>query len=220
MTAQARTVAFATAAILAVLLLGAGVLIGRGSVSSAQRSSTTNPIALVNGVPVGVADTPAGAIAANDNYLATEAQTDEQDPTVFATLVATVFTPATGQLSLQEAAQLRSSDTTLTSAYAAGARALAVVGARRLDSYSRQRATLTTWVGAFLWGPTLAPEQTWNLINSTLVWRDGRWLLAQLHIDTTAAPVPSIVYVDGDNNTAAAFNALNGMTAPFYGTAG
>jgi len=79
MTAQARTVAFATAAILAVLLLGAGVLIGRGSVSSAQRSSTTNPIALVNGVPVGVADTPAGAIAANDNYLATEAQTDEQD---------------------------------------------------------------------------------------------------------------------------------------------
>jgi len=69
-------------------------------------------------------------------------------------------------------------------------------------------------------GPTLAPEQTWNLINSTLVWRDGRWLLAQLHIDTTAAPVPSIVYVDGDNNTAAAFNALNGMTAPFYGTAG
>jgi len=93
MTAQARTVAFATAAILAVLLLGAGVLIGRGSVSSAQRSSTTNPIALVNGVPVGVADTPAGAIAANDNYLATEAQTDEQDPKVFATLVATVFTP-------------------------------------------------------------------------------------------------------------------------------
>jgi len=220
MTAQARTIAFATAAIFAVLLLGAGVLIGRGSVTPAQGNSTTNAIALVNGVPVGVADTPAGAIAADDNYLATEAQTDEQDPKVFATLVATVFTPATGQLSLRQAAQLRSSDTTLTSAYSAGARAIAVVGARRLDSYSPQRATLTTWVGAFLWGPTLAPEQTWNLINSTLVWRDSRWLLAQLHVDTTPAPVPSIVYVDGDNNTATAFNALNGMTAPFYGTGG
>jgi hypothetical protein len=102
-------------------------------------------------------------------------------------------------------------------AYAAGARALAVVGARRLDSYSATRATITTWLAGFVWGPTLPPEQTWNLIDTTLIWQNGRWLLGSVHVDAAPAPVPSIVYVEHNNNQAAAFNALNGMTAPFYG---
>jgi len=215
MTAQARSVALATVALIAGLLLGAGVLVGRDTVTAP--TANTSAIALVDGIPVGVADTPAGALAANDNYLAIEAQTDEQNPRTFAALVATAFTPGARQASLTQAAQLRSSDSTLMSAYADGAHALSVVGARRLDTYSPARATVTTWLGGFVWGPTLAPQQTWNLVATTLVWQHARWLLAALHVESTPAPVPSIVYVEANNNRAAAFNALSGMTAPFYG---
>jgi hypothetical protein len=215
MTAQARTIAFTIAAGVAALLLGAGVLIGRSTLT--PPAASTNTIELVDGIPVGVADTAAGALAANDNYLAIEAQSDEQNPATFQALVATAFTPAARKASLTQAAQLRASDSTLMSAYAAGAHALSVVGARRLDSYRPAMATVTTWLAGFVWGPTLAPQQTWNLVDSTLVWQHGHWLLAALHVESTPAPVPSIVYIDGDNNRAAAFNALDGMTAPFYG---
>jgi hypothetical protein len=215
MTAHTRTIALTSAAAIAALLLAAGMLIGRATVSAAP--ANTNPINLVDGIPVGVADTPAGALAANDNYLAIEAQTDAQNPRAFQTLVATAFTPAAAQASLTQAAQLRASDSTLMGAYAAGAHALSVVGARRLDSYSPARATVTTWLAGFLWGPTLTPQQTWNLVATTLVWRHARWMVATLNVETTPAPVPSVVYVDGANNRVAAFNALDGMTAPFYG---
>jgi hypothetical protein len=215
MSAQARAVAITLAAVLALCLIGVGVLIGRAT--AAGEGSSSDPIALVDGIPVGVSDTPAGALAADDNYLAIEAQTDAQDPRLFGALVATAFTPSARRTSLAQAAALRASDSSLISAYTAGARALAVVGARRLDSYSRARASVTTWLAGFVWGPTLQPRQTWNLVNSKLVWHDGRWLLAQVNVEATPAPVPSIVYVDGNNNRAAAFNALDGMTAPFYG---
>jgi hypothetical protein len=215
MSSRARTTAIAVAAITALSLLAIGVLIGRMSLT--RQASSGNPISVINGVPVGVSDTPAGALAADDNYLAIEAQTDEQNPRAFATLVATAFTPHAERSSLAQAAQLRGSDSSLMSDYAAGARALAVIGARRLDSYSPARARITTWLAGFLWGPTLAPEQTWNLVGTTLVWRQRRWLLAQVHVEATPAPVPSIVYVDGHNHQAGAFSALDGMTAPFYG---
>jgi hypothetical protein len=218
MSSRARTLAFALTATLALCLTGIGVLIGRATVRASSASS--DPIALTAGIPLGVADTPGGALAADDNYLAIEAQSDEQDPGLFWTLVATAFAPSARQATLAQAAQLRASDTTLMSAYAAGAHALAVVGARRLDSYNPTRATVTTWLGGFVWGPTLQPQQTWNLVQTTLVWQDGRWLLAQLHVEQTPAPVPSIVYVNGANNTASAFTALYGMTAPYYGASG
>lgn len=48
-------------------------------------------VELVGGVPVGVQDTPGGALAAVDNYLALASQSVEQDPAVFATLVAQVY---------------------------------------------------------------------------------------------------------------------------------
>jgi hypothetical protein len=215
MSTRARTIALAVTALLALSILAAGIAIGRAT--AITQPPDANPLTVINGIPVGVADTPAGALAADDNYLAIEAQTDEQNPRVFATLVATAFAPSAQHASLTQAAQVREGDTTLMRAYAAGARALAVVGARRLDSYSATRATVTTWLAGFVWGPTLPPEQTWNLIDTTLIWQNGRWLLESVHVDATPAPVPSIVYVEHNNNQAAAFNALNGMTAPFYG---
>jgi hypothetical protein len=100
------------------------------------------------------------------------------------------------------------------------AKAAAVIAARRLDSYTPQQAKVTSWLGGFVWGPHLTPRQTWNLIDTTLRWQQGRWLVLRSDTETTPAPVPSIVYVDGENNHAAAFARLAGMTAPFYGTGG
>ena len=102
--------------------------------------------------------------------------------------------------------------------YARGGRAVAVIAARRLDHYKPGRATVTSWLGGFVWGPAVSPRQSWNLVDTTLLWRRGRWLIASMSTERTAAPVPSVVFVDGHNNQSGAFDArLAGMTAPFYG---
>lgn len=51
-----------------------------------------------------------------------------------------------------------------------------------------------------------------------LRWQTGRWLVVASNVDATPAPVPSIVYVEGADDQAAAFARLAGMSAPFYGT--
>jgi hypothetical protein len=104
--------------------------------------------------------------------------------------------------------------------YEEGGRAVAIVAARRLDRYTQTTAQVTSWLGGFVWGPHLTPRQTWNLIDTTLRWQDGRWLVEASNTEATPAPVPSIVYVDGANNQTPAFARLNGMSAPFYGAAG
>ncbi len=58
---------------------------------------------LIGGVPVGVQDTPAGALAAADNYLALASQSIEQDPAVFAALVAQATPPQARGRTLAEA---------------------------------------------------------------------------------------------------------------------
>ena len=68
-----------------------------------------------------------------------------------------------------------------------------------------------------MWGPHLQPRQTWNLVDTTLRWRGGRWLVAGSNVDSTPAPVPSVVYVNGTNDRSAAFSRLDGMTGPSYG---
>jgi hypothetical protein len=102
--------------------------------------------------------------------------------------------------------------------YGEGGRGLALVAARRLDSYTPSSATVTSWLAGFVWGPHLPPRQSWNLVDTTLTWSSGRWLVASSQTDPTPAPVPAIVYVEGRNDSAAAFSRLAGMTAPFYGS--
>jgi hypothetical protein len=92
------------------------------------------------------------------------------------------------------------------------------VAARRLDSYTRNSATVTSWLAGFVWGPHLPPRQSWNLVDTTLTWSSGRWLVVSSQTDPTPAPVPAIVYVEGRNDGAAAFSRLAGMSAPFYGS--
>lgn len=215
---QTRAFAGALAACLLVAALLLVLLLRDGH--DARQGHPTGAVELLDGVPVGVEHTPAGALAAADNSLAVASQSIEQDPSVFATLVAQAYAPEVRSRTLAEARQIRAGDAQNMSNYAQGGRGIAVIAARRLDSYTPQGAIVTSWLGGFVWGPHLSPRQTWNLVDTTLRWQSGRWLVVDSHTGSTPAPVPSIVYFDGLNDRAPAFQRLARMTAPFYGTGG
>ncbi len=204
-----------TVCVLALVVLLGVFMASSGSGGRGQAGA----IELVDGVPVGVRHTRAGALAAADNYLALASQSVEQDPAVFAALVAQVYAPGIRAGTLAQAGRLRARDVQNMSNYRQGGRGIAVVAARRLDSYTPQQATVTSWLGGVVWGPRLAPRQTWNLVSTTLRWQAGRWLVEASSTAPTLAPVPSIVYVEGGNDRAGAFARLAGMTGPFYGAA-
>jgi len=208
----------AVVAILALVLtlLAAGVL-GHGS---GESGSASGAVVLSDGVPVGVQHTRAGALAAVDNYLALASQSIEQDPAVFAALVAQAYAPAVRRRTIAHAQQLRAGDTQNMTNYRQGGHGIAVIAARRLDSYTPGTATVTSWLGGFVWGPHLSPRQSWNLVDTTVRWQSGRWLVLSSNTDSTPAPVPSVVYINGPNDQSPAFGRLAGMTAPFYGTGG
>ena len=213
----AAVVAVAFALVTLVLML---LLVGVLGPGRAGPGTAPGAIELSDGVPVGVEHTRAGALAAADNYLALASQSIEQDPAVFAALVAQVYAPEARSRTLAQAQQLRAGDTQNMTNYQQGGRGIAVIAARRLDSYTPQLATVTTWLGGFVWGANLLPRQSWNLVDTTLRWQAGRWLVVSSNTDSTPAPVPSVVYVNGPNDQAPAFGRLTGMTAPFYGTGG
>jgi hypothetical protein len=204
-----------TVCVLAVVVL-LGVLLASGGGGG---RGPAGAVELVGGVPVGVQHTPGGALAAVDNYLAVASQSVEQDPAVFAALVVQVYVPGIRAGTLAQAQRLRASDVQNMSNYREGGRGIAVVAARRLDSYTPEQATVTSWLGGLVWGPRLAPRQTWNLVDTTLQWQAGRWLVEASNADPALAPVPSMVYVDRGNNRMGAFAGVAGMTAPFYGSA-
>jgi hypothetical protein len=204
-----------TAAGLAVIAFALGALTGHAT--TAGRAPVAS-LTFVDGVPLSHADTPAGALTAADNDLAIGSQTVEQNPPLFARLVADAYAPAARKATLAQAMALRRGDATDMGNYRAGGRAVAVIAARRLDRYSRARATVTSWLGGFVWGPSLTPRQSWNLVRTTLAFEHGRWLVVSSQAENTPAPVPSVVYVDGNNNQSTTFDTrLAGMTAPFYG---
>jgi hypothetical protein len=174
-------------------------------------------IELRDRIPVGVQRSRAGALAAADNYLAESSQTLEQEPAAFARLVAQIYEPSARAQTLAQAQALRSADLSDMATYGEGGRGIAVVAARRLDSYSPNSATVTSWLAGFLWGPRVAARQSWNLVDTTLAWRFGRWLVVSCQVDAAPAPVPAIVYARGADDSAGAFARLAGMTAPFYG---
>ena len=204
----------ALCAIALVLLVVLGLKLAS---SGGEQAAPQSAVELVEGVPVGVRRTPTGALAAADDYLALAAQTLEQDPAAFTALVARVYTPSVRAPTLEQAQHLREADPANVANYAQGGRGLALVAARRLDSYTPAEATVTSWLAGLVWGPHLPPRQSWDLVDTTLEWSSGRWLVASSRVDPVPAPVPAIVYVRGANDRAAAFARLSGMSTPFYG---
>lgn len=214
-----RTALAIGVAAVAVILLVLVLLVGARS-HAAVRTREVSPVELVGGVPVGVERSRAGALTAADGYVSLSAQTLEQDPSVFARLVSEVYAPAVRNRVLAEAQEIRSSDTVNMSNYARGGRGLAVVAAQRLVSFTPATASVSCWLEGIVWGPGFGPRQTWSLVDTTLSWSTGRWLVLDSHLDVVPAPVPAVVYVQGANDTSGAFQRLAGMSSPLSGAGG
>lgn len=205
----------------AVLIAAVAFLGGRASAPATPVADATpaGAIRVVAGAPVGVDRSRAGALAAADNYVATSSQTVAQDPDAFAKLVRAVWTPSEQAKTLREGQRYRDLASDALENYANGGNGLSVIGARKLESYSRTSATVLTWGGGFVWGPSKKPAQRWYLVRTKMVWSDDRWRVQHLDELKQAAPVPYSVAMGGRGaDTAATFSsALEGMSAPIYG---
>ena len=212
------------AAIVALALLVGAWAIGRATAPDDTTTSDApaqrgNAIELIGGVPVGVQQSRAGALAAADNYVALATETVIQDPKRYEQLVRRVYAPSYQPTALREGASLRRSATKAVETYAAGGRTIAVVAARRLDTYGGTRAAVTTWLGGVTWGPDRKPGQNWQLIESSLRWDGQRWLVERMDDASRPAPAPTVVgYDNADSLKSSTFDReLRGMTAPTYG---
>jgi hypothetical protein len=216
------------ALVVAVLLVAAAWAVGRATAPDTPAADGDTPrgagaaVRTIDGVPVGVQQSRAGALAAADNYVARVTETVVQDPQAYERLVRAIWVPEGQEAALQRGERIRAQSPEAVANYAAGGRALAVVGARRVDSYTGSTAEITTWTGGFDWGPDKRPSQRWFLAETTLRWDGQRWRVESLEEATRPAPAPTIVAFDDPSaRTSATFDReLRGMTAPFYGAGG
>jgi hypothetical protein len=189
--------------------IGVGAfVIGRGT---AAPGGHRNPIGLVGGVAVGVSDTPAGALAAADNYVAQgiTASLDEGRLERFAT---TAIEPGARRAFL-----VASRSSLEGQSLPPGSEAIGLVVAHELGSYAPDEATVTTWDVGCYWGPGLAPTQFWALTELRLRWTVGRWEIAAVE-EQLPGPLPARVVVDQQAATAGGWSTgLDGMSGPYYG---
>ena len=142
-----------------------------------------------------------------------------QDPAAYGRLVRAVWVPEGQDGALQEGETSRQRSTAAVENYAAGGRGLAIVAARRLDTYDGTRAEVTTWTAGFNWGPRQRPGQRWFLTETTLRWDGQRWRVERMEEAQRPAPAPARVgYDDAASLKTATFDReLRGMTASTYG---
>jgi hypothetical protein len=214
------------AVVVALALAAAAWAAGRASAPDTPADGGDTPnggtaaVRTIGGVPVGVQRSRTGALAAADNYVAIASETVLQDPNRFEALVREAFTAREATEALADAKRDRDRAPEAIENYAAGGRAVAVVGARRLDAYDGSTAAVTTWAGGFVWGPQQKPSQRWFLSETTLAWAGDRWRVSDMEEATRPAPAPNIVsYKSEDALKAATFDReLRAMSAPTYGT--
>jgi hypothetical protein len=202
-----------TAGVVAVLLVVVGAL--ALGYQTAPRVVGTNPIRLEAGVPVAVVDTPVGAIAAAENYLASE------DDALLSRgeiqrVVDTLWAPGERDVELAQpfpAAALAGRPATFP-----GLKLAAAVAGAKLESYSPQSAQVLVWHEITLWSGSVAPTQRWVLDAVTLVWDSGRWLVAaRMAAPDSETPVPAWTSGTPQDRTTEAFDTrLVGMSAPYY----
>lgn len=186
----------------------------------ASASASASAIRVVSGVPVGIARSKAGALAAADNYVAVGSETVFQDPPRYATLVRQTYSTSYQAKAIREAQAARKRMPTLMDQYAQGRRGLALVAARRLDSYSADAARVTTWTAGISWGPGRPAGQRWYFTETNLRWANDRWRVDSIDEAKRPAPTPGVVrYSDKASLAQGAFDRdLTDMTAPTYGT--
>jgi hypothetical protein len=200
-----------------VTLLAATVAFLAGGAASALPG---DPIQTRAGIPVGVDHSPAGAVAAADEYVASEQSTVERDPASFAALVAQDYPGWLRQSALAGARADRQTDPGGMRLWADGGQSFITIGAHRLDWYRGASAQVTLWVGQIFWGPGQQPCQVWVLRRAELVWRRGQWEVNSMAALPTAAPAPAELpqASTADTSGAAASSELGGFTPVSYGS--
>jgi hypothetical protein len=203
----------AAALAVAALVVGAA---GAAGLATPPAMPHPDPIVLHRAVPVGVQDTPAGAIAAADNYLAAEDRA-LLSRSLLRTLVDLDWSPSARAAEFARplpAAALAGKPETFP-----GLELTAAIAADRLDAYTAGTAQVGVWHEITLWSPTIAPAQRWELDAVSLVWRSGQWQVAtRVAAPDAQTPVPSWTGGDQQDRTSAAFDArLAGMSTPYYG---
>jgi hypothetical protein len=202
----------------------AGVLVGCfiGGRATVTAGGPRNPIVLERGIPVGVQRTPQGAVAAANEYLAVEQQTVERDPIGFGSLVEADYAPSSRQGTIAAGASDRRNDPRGMALWANGGQSFTLVAASRLDWYRTSEAQVTSWAGQVFWGLARPPTQSWALAQTTLAWRNGRWVV--LVMRTLPDPAPSPAALSGADpraqSSAAFYSQLRDFTPVSYGAPG
>lgn len=160
-------------------------------VGSAAQATFPDPIQTRDGVPVGVAHSPGGAVAAADDYITVEQATLERDPGRFAALVSQDYAASIKAGSLAAARDERLRDPAGMRLWASGGQSFTAVAAHRLDWYRGGNAEVTTWAGQVFWGPRQPPSQVWALGRADLFWRNGRWEVTAMITLPVPAPAPA-----------------------------
>lgn len=199
------------------VIAGALVLAGALAVAFAAGRSTValrgtpTPTRVENGIPIGVLHTPAGALSAADNYVATGI-TAGLDPRALEAFAKALLIPAARPVLIAASERLAQG-----SSPPAGTSAIGTVVAHALRSYVGDAAEVSTWELGSYWGAGLVPTQYWALADLSLRWSDGRWQVVSVQ-ERLPGPVPARVSGAQAARTSASWNqALTGMSAPFYG---
>ena len=153
MTAPVRTA-------LAVGIVVALVLIAAAGYATTGKTRDPNPLRLHAGVPVGVLDSPTGAISAADDYLAAE-DGALLDPSLLRLVVRTDWTP--GDRASELALTVPSAALRTTPGSLAGVRLTAAIAGDRLEAYAPAVARVQVWDEVTLWSSSLPPAQHWSL---------------------------------------------------------
>jgi hypothetical protein len=169
----------------------------------------SGPLRLVGGVPLGVEDSAAGALAAADNYVAAGV-TDSLDRRSLGAFADAVVAPAERQPLLDASERLAQQG-----GPPPGTNVISTVVAQRLRGYTSGTARVTTWDLGSYWGAGLEPIQYWALVDLSLRWMGGRWWVVSLE-ERLPGPVPALV-ASGASTSASWGEALAGMRAPYYG---
>lgn len=206
---RGRSVFQAGAVVLVLIGIGGGSFgAGRSTVADASKP---NPLALDHGVPVGVVRTPAGALAAADNYAAAGI-TASVDPVALRGFATAVLDPALRARFLTDGLALAGRVGPPT-----GGRVLGLVIAHRLERYVAGRAEVTTWALGTYWDGGVLPTQDWALVDVSLRWSGERWLITSLQ-ESIPGPVPALVPGSPSARSPSVWDRwLSRMSGPLYG---
>jgi hypothetical protein len=189
-------------------VLGAAFAAGRWTL---DRRGGPDPVALDHGMPIGVLETPAGALAAADNYVATGISAS-LDPGRLRQFADMAIDPAARAGFISTSQSLAQSG-----GPPVGARVIADVIAHRLESYRGGTAEVDAWALGSYWAGGVEPTQYSVLVQLSLRWEGDGWQLASVS-ESLPGPVPGLVAGPTAGRSAAVWDReLSGMLAPYYG---